>query len=71
MNNLTDDDIKFLAFHLACQLEDYGNKIKKLRKQGNDMSLAREQWNKLEKLIYTKMIPESWLGPAPDYWPKD
>lgn len=68
MVNVTDEERKFLGFHLACQLEDYGKEIKKLEKAGHKVTEAREQWQRLEQLIYTKVIPESWHGPKPSYW---
>lgn len=67
---VTDEERHFLGFHLACQLEDYGKQISKLRKQGKDMTGAQNQWNRLALLIYTKVIPDSFSGPRPSYWSK-
>lgn len=68
MIDVTDEEKKFLGFHLACQLEDYEKSIRKSANKGHDMKLAWEQWRRLEQLIYTKFIPESWCGPKPNYW---
>ena len=65
---LTEDDIKFLGFHLACKLEDYEKSIKKHCKDARSREAATAQLHRLEKLIYTKFIPESWCGPKPKYW---
>lgn len=59
----SDEERKFIGFHLACQLEDYDRMIKKTKS-----TQAIPQWRRLEKLIYTKIIPESWSGPKPKYW---
>lgn len=61
---LTDKEQAFVAFHLACRLEDYEKTLKRNK-------VTAEGWNQfyaLEKLIYTKFIPESWSGPRPSYW---
>jgi hypothetical protein len=54
--DLSDEDRQFLGFHLACRLEDY-EKITK--KDGNKPEMV-EQAKRLEKIIYTKIIPESY-----------
>jgi hypothetical protein len=66
--DLTDEERHFLGFHLACQLEDYGKMIKKECKDAKSREAATAQWRRLEQLIYTKFIPESWCGPKPSYW---
>ncbi len=65
MEQLTDKELKFIGFHLACRLEDYENVLKK-RKAFHGAALR--QFQTLEKIVYTKLIPEVWSGPKPDYW---
>jgi len=65
---LTDEEQKFIGFHLACQLEDYDKQIKKHCRDAKSKEAATAQWRRLEKLTYTKFIPESWCGPKPKYW---
>ena len=66
--NISDEERKFLGFHLACRLEDYEREIKKVAKGHYDVSAATEQLHRLEELVYTELIPESWCGPKPAYW---
>jgi hypothetical protein len=63
---LTDEERSLLGFHLACRLEDYEKEIKKAKPEFR--AGATKQFRQLEKLIYTKVIPDSWCGPKPRYW---
>ena len=67
MESLTEREVKFLAFHLACRLEDYEKELKKHKAFHGP---ALEQFRALEKLVYTKMIPDSYCGPKPEWWNK-
>ncbi len=68
MIDINDEERQFLGFHLACQLEDYEKSIKKNCKDAESRQRATKQLQRLEKLIYTKIIPEAWCGPHPKYW---
>lgn len=67
---LTDEEVHRIGFVGACYLDELDREINKMRKQGKDMTLAIEQRNKIEELIYTIFIPKSWSGPRPSYWSK-
>ena len=59
--DISDDEARLIGYHLACRLDDYERVAKKSPE-------ARKQWQALEELIYTKVIPNSWCGPKPEYW---
>lgn len=67
---MTEEDKKFIGFRLALHLEDSEKEIRKEEKKGHDMTMARQQLERIEKLTYTEFIPESWCGPKPEYWSK-
>lgn len=67
LEKLTANERKFLGFHLACRLEDYE---KELKKNKSFSGAGLNQFQELEELVYTKLIPESWSGPNPQHWKK-
>ena len=68
--NLTDEERKAVGFAVACYLDDHEKRIKReqLRQRG-DTTLAWKQFHTIEKLCYTKIIPEAWGGPPNPNWP--
>lgn len=61
---LTEEERTQLGFHLACRLED----LEKIAKKQKSDSGIHKVIQELEEFTYTKVIPESWSGPKPDYW---
>ena len=63
-NNITDDERKLIGFALACYLEDFEKRLEKSNQNPKENTV----FVSIEKLTYTKIIPESFSGPKPDYW---
>lgn len=68
MNELTEAEKHLIGFALACYLEDTEIRLKKLKRQGNDVNGALFQLKTIERITYTKIIPNSWSGPKPKEW---
>jgi len=64
MDELTPEEKKLLGFAIACYLEDLDKRLRNIPRH----LLSWQQRNKIEKILYTKLIPESWKGPKPTYW---
>lgn len=58
---LNDNERASIGFALAAYLEDVEKRLKRYPE-------AMKQIHEIERITYTKIIPEAWSGPKPLWW---